>query len=99
MIDYFMSNDALLKYLGQQMRQMRINARYTQEELAQKAGISRATLDHLEGGKGTKLETMISVLRALQKLEILNNFETQALFSPLLLAKLEGKTPKRVYKK
>lgn len=99
MIDYFMSNEALLKYIGQQIRQMRINSNFTQADLAEMSGISRATLDHLEKGVGVKLETLITVLRALQKLEVLNSFETHAVISPLLLAKMEGKMPKRVSKK
>ena len=99
MVDYFMSNEALLKYIGQQIRHMRINSNFTQKELAQDAGISRVTLDHLEDGDGVKLETLIRVLRALQKLEILNSFETQAIVSPLLLAQVEGKMPNRVSKK
>ena len=99
MIDYFMSNAALLEYIGKQLRQMRINAQYSQQELANRAGVSRATIDHLEGGRGAKLETVVAVLRALKKLEIINNFETQALISPLLIAKLQGRIPKKVYKK
>ena len=43
-----------------------------------------------------KLESIVAMLRVLNKLEILNNFETQALVSPLLIAKQEGKTPKRI---
>ena len=83
MIDYFMTNEALLQYVGKQMQQMRINARLSQQQLAERAGISRSTVTQV-------------MLRVLNKLEILNNFETQALVSPLLIAKQEGKTPKRI---
>lgn len=99
MIDYFMTNDALLSYVGKQMKQMRINAQMTQQELAERAGVSRVTLALLENGRGAKLDTLISLLRTLQKLEILNQFETQAVISPLLLAKMEGRQPQRVYRK
>jgi len=96
MIDYFMTNEALLQYVGQQMRQMRINARLSQQQLAERAGVSRSTITQVENGKGMKMESLVAMLRALNKLEILNNFETQALVSPLLIAKQEGKTPKRI---
>lgn len=99
MIDYFMSNNALLVFLGNQLKQMRLNARLTQEDLALRTGVSRVTIDRLENGKGAKLETFVAVLRGLQKLEILNNFETEAITSPLLIAKMEGNQPQRVYKK
>ena len=96
MIDYFMTNEALLQYVGKQMRQMRINARLSQQQLAERAGVSRSTVTQVENGKGMKMESLVAILRALNKLEILNNFETQALVSPLLIAKQEGKTPQRI---
>ncbi len=97
MIDYFMTNEALLQYVGKQIRQMRLNAQLSQQQLAERSGVSRATLVQVENGKGIKMETIIALLRTLNKLEILNNFETQALVSPLLIAKRAGKTPKRIY--
>ncbi len=99
MVDYFMTNEALLQYVGQQMRQMRMNAQLSQQQLAERAGVSRATLVQVENGKGTKLETIVALLRALNKLEILNNFETNAVVSPLLIAKRGGKSPKKVYRR
>ena len=96
MIDYFMTNEALLLYVGKQMRQMRINARLSQQQLAERAGVSRSTITQVENGKGMKMESVIAILRVLNKLEILNNFETQALVSPLLIAKFQGKIPKRI---
>ena len=99
MIDYFMTNEALMAYIGEQMKQMRINAQMSQQDLADRSGVSRATLTLVENGKGAKLDTLISLLRALQKLEILNNFETSAMVSPLLVAKNEGKGVKKVYKR
>jgi transcriptional regulator with XRE-family HTH domain len=96
MIDYFMTNEALLQYVGKQMRQMRINAQLSQQQLADRAGVSRSTITQVENGKGIKLEPMVAMLRVLNKLELLNSFETQAMTSPLLLAKKEGKTPQRI---
>ena len=96
MIDYFMTNKALLQYVGKQMQQMRINERLSQQQLAERAGVSRSTITQVENGKGMKMESIIAMLRALNKLELLNNFETQALISPLLIAKQEGKNPKRI---
>lgn len=96
MIDYFMTNEALLQFVGKQMQQMRINARLSQQQLAERAGVSRSTVTQVENGKGMKMESIVAMLRVLNKLEILNNFETNALVSPLLIAKQEGKTPKRI---
>jgi len=96
MIDYFMSNEALLQYIGKQMRQMRINAQLSQQQLAENAGVSRSTITQVENGKSIKMESIVAMLRVMNKLEILNQFETEAMVSPLLLAKREGKTPQRI---
>ena len=96
MIDYFMTNEALSQYVGKQMRQMRLNAQLSQQQLAERAGISRSTITQVENGKSIKLESLVAMLRVLNKLEILNSFETQAMTSPLLTAKREGKTPQRI---
>lgn len=96
MIDYFMTNEALLQYVGMQMRQMRINSQMSQQQLADRSGVSRATIMQVESGRGVKMESIIAMLRAMNKLELLNNFETQALVNPLLIAKQEGRTPKRI---
>lgn len=96
MVDYFMTNDALLQYLGKQMRQMRINAQLTQQQLAERAGVARSTVVQVESGKNMTMESVVAMLRALNKLELLNNFETQALVSPLLIAQNQGKETKRI---
>ena len=96
MIDYFMTNEALLQYVGKQMRQMRMNVRLSQQQLAERAGVSRSTITQVENGKGMKMESVVAILRVLNKLEILNSFETHAPISPLLIAKKEGKTPQRI---
>jgi transcriptional regulator with XRE-family HTH domain len=97
MIDYFMTNEALLAYIGKQLQQMRINAHLSQQQLAERSGLSRSTIVQVESGKGMKMESIVAILRVLNKLEILNQFETEAMVSPLLIAKREGKTPKHIY--
>ena len=95
MITYSMSDEAVLSTLGEQLRQIRLNQNYTQQQLADRAGVSRSTVSELENGGSASLLTLVQVLRALNKLELLNAFATQASVSPLQIARLKGKTRRR----
>lgn len=85
MVNYFMSDKAIREELGRHIKQMRINARISQQELAEKAGIARATITNFENGKGGTIDSLIAILRHLQKLNILDAFETNAPISPIAM--------------
>lgn len=89
------STSVLLRHLGAQLRQMRLNKNLTQKELAEVAGLARSTISKLENDGDATLSTLVQVLRALDKLEILNHFITEAPVSPLQIAKLKGKARQR----
>jgi len=90
-----MSNKAILRLLGKQLRQMRLNKNLSQTELGESAGLSRSAISHMESkGMGT-MNKFIQILRALEKIEILDQFITEAPISPIQIAKLRGKTRKR----
>ena len=55
MIDYFMSDRALLRYVGKQMRQMRFNNQLSQQQLAERAGLSRSTITQVENVTSQKI--------------------------------------------
>jgi transcriptional regulator with XRE-family HTH domain len=93
--NYSMNNEVILKTLGMQIRQMRLNKNLTQIQLAQSAGVSRSAISQLENkGIGT-MNSFVQILRALEKIEILNYFITEAPVSPIQIAKLRGKTRQR----
>jgi len=90
-----MSNKAILRLLGKQLRQIRLNKNLSQTELGESAGLSRSAIGHMESkGIGT-MSTFIQILRALEKIEILDQFITEAPVSPIQIAKLRGKARKR----
>jgi transcriptional regulator with XRE-family HTH domain len=93
--NYSISNDAILRLLGAQIKQMRLNKNLSQTELGKSTGLSRSTISDIENkGMGT-MSSFIQILRALEKIEIFNQFITEAPISPIQIAKLRGKTRKR----
>lgn len=93
------SDHALVQEIGKKLKQMRLNKNITQDELAKISGLDRTTISQLENGRPATLLTFVQVLRALEKLELLNIFSTEPEISPLEAAKLKRQTRKRASKK
>lgn len=90
-----MSDKALAEYIGAFIRHKRMEQNKTQSELATSAGISRSTLSLLERGETVTVPTLIQVLRVLDQLQVLSEFEIKESVSPLALAKLQKEKRKR----
>lgn len=96
---YSYSDSAILVQLGSFIQQTRLQQNRTQLEVAKTAGINRSTLVQIEGGGGGTLLSFIQILRALQQLQLLQNFEVKTSISPLQLAKLDQQKRKRAGRK
>ena len=90
-----MSDHALTVQIGSFIKHHRLTQNKTQDKLSHEAGISRSTLSLLERGETTSLATLIQVLRVLDQLQIMQNFELVQEISPIALAKEERSKRKR----
>lgn len=93
-----MSDIAILKILGKFIRHHRLEQNKSQSKLAEEAGINRSTLSEFEQGRRSNTITLIQILRALNRLQVLEPFQVQTQLSPILLAKLEKNRRKRASK-
>jgi transcriptional regulator with XRE-family HTH domain len=59
------NDDALQELLGSRLRGLRLSRNESQEELARRAGVGKATLQRLEEGRSGTIVTLLRVLRAL----------------------------------
>jgi transcriptional regulator with XRE-family HTH domain len=92
----FASSDIdLAKQIGAFVKHHRMQQNITQENLSKDAGISRSTLSLLERGETVTVATLLTVLRALNKLSVLDIFSIEQTISPLALAREEKKRKKR----
>jgi transcriptional regulator with XRE-family HTH domain len=90
-----MTDDTIIKAIGEYVRSIRLDRNLTQAQLADRAGVHRTTIRDLELGKRSTLLTLIQVLRSLDQLQTLKNFKVSKELSPLELAKLEINKRKR----
>ena len=80
--------------IGERLKNARLNADYTQKELAVKSGLSIKAVTNSEKGKST-LESVIAILIALELTSQLEFFIPKQTISPIQLAKLAGKKRQR----
>jgi transcriptional regulator with XRE-family HTH domain len=93
---YFMSPDELQTVFGKQLQELRISKNLDQVTTAEKAGISERALRNLEAGRGSSVETLIRVLKALDSLDGLRLLAPRVSVSPLALLRHSGAARRRV---
>jgi len=84
-----MADPAIVREIGGNLKQMRLNQNLSQTQLANFSGLSRITISRMEGGRAATILTIVQVLRALGKLDILNAFHEDARVSPLQLLRMK----------
>lgn len=87
------SNDQVRALLGGRLRALRRSRGLSQTDLAERAGLSRPTVSTLERGKDVNLDSFLSVLRALELLDVLETSVPEPAVSPM--AELERLSRRR----
>ena len=90
----FNTPEEIQKLLGERVRRLRLNRNQDQAQVAAKAGLSERALRGLEAGEGSKLITLIRVLKALEALASLDALAPEPSVSPMAIL-ARGKTPQR----
>jgi transcriptional regulator with XRE-family HTH domain len=89
----FMSADELQGILGERLRSLRISKNLDQRTTAERAGISEKALRNLEGGKGSSVESLLRVLKALDSLAGIEMLAPKPSVNPIAL--LRSTKPRR----
>jgi len=91
-----LSNKAIVQEIGKRIKTYRIDKRYTQQDLAIRAGVSLFTLAKIEQGKPVSIIMLLAVLRVLRLLDNLEMLLPDIGISPIKMLELQGKKPQRI---
>lgn len=94
-----LSNETVVREMGERMKGQRINKRMTQQELAEKAGVSMFTIAQIERGKSVSLSMLVAVMRVLRLLDNLELLLPAPQLSPVALLKQQERVVRRVRRK
>ena len=81
----FSAPNELQELLGERLKRLRLSRNLDQRTTAEKAGISEKALRNLETGRGSTVETLLRVLKALDHLQGLDMLAPEASVNPLEL--------------
>lgn len=90
-----MTDRTIVKELCKSIKQLRLSQNLSQEELAEKSGVNRVTISRMETGQAINLLTMIQLLRALDRLDLLNNLVIEPEISPMMVMEAQSKYRKK----
>ena len=90
------SNAAIVETIGKRLKEYRLKKRYSQKELAMRAGISLFTVAQIERGNPVSIAMWVPVLRVLRLLDNLEMLLPDIAISPVEILKLKGKKPQRI---
>jgi transcriptional regulator with XRE-family HTH domain len=92
-------NAAIVLEIGKRLKNYRLKKKLSQQELAERAGISVFTVAQIEHGKPVSIAMWVSVLRVLRLLDHLGLLLPEIGPSPIEMMKLKGKMPQRIRSK
>jgi transcriptional regulator with XRE-family HTH domain len=90
-----MSEDTVLAELGSRLERHRLERNRTQAELAEEAGIGRATLQRIERGESVQLTSIVKLLRALELLSALDAAVPESIAFPIAELEREQRRARR----
>ena len=89
MPDIYGSDTVVEETIGFRLKHYRLERNFSQTELSERAGIARRTITSVENGKGCTLSTLIRLLRALNKLDLLHGLLEEPPLRPSQMKEIE----------
>lgn len=91
-----MQDEEILKKIGVKLKEVRLEANMKQKELSERSGLSMFSISQIETGHNTSLLSLIQLLKALNRMDLLEPFLKEREVDPELLARfVQSQQPQR----
>jgi len=93
----YQTPDEIQVFLGKRLKSLRVRSGLTQDQVAGKAAVSLRSIQHLESGAGSTLETFLRFLKAIGEINVIDTLAPEPTISPMAMLKMaRKKSPQRV---
>jgi transcriptional regulator with XRE-family HTH domain len=90
-----LTDEAVLRELGERLAGVRLSRDLTQRQLGEQGGVARTVIQRIEAGVPVTTPNLIRVLRALDMLDALDRLIPRSAPSPVQELKLRGRQRRR----
>jgi transcriptional regulator with XRE-family HTH domain len=90
-----LADEAILAEIGQRISRRRLDLQFTQADLAEQAGVSKRTVERIEGGASAQMSSLIRIFRVLDLVSNLELMLPESQPRPMDLLKHKGKQRQR----
>lgn len=92
---YALTDKALLQLIGKRLKEERLAQDISQSELAKRSGVSQPSICAIEKGSNASLLSIIALLRAMDKLDMLSELTKEKPLSPITYSEMIKKAQSR----
>jgi len=90
-----MNEEEILKRIGAKLKEMRLEQNMKQKELSERSGLSMFSISQMETGHNTSVLSLVQVLRALDRMDMIEPFLREREVDAKLLEKFIQSQPIR----
>lgn len=81
-----MNDEEILKKIGAKLKEIRVERNMKQKELSERSGLSMFSISQIETGHNTSILSLVQILKALDRMDMLEPFLKKKEVDPELVA-------------
>ena len=92
---YALTDNVILQQIGKKLKEERLAQNISQKTLSETSGLAQSSISLIEKGKNGSMLSIVMMLRALNRLDVLENLFAEKPISPVALSEMMKKQHQR----